>query len=266
MNKLFLDKLSTLYSKNESFVQVTLIDGKGSIPQELGAKMLVTKEGLYFGTIGGGKIEWRSITEAQELLNSTQKIKYHHWNLQTDIKMTCGGVVTLLFEKIVPSSEFKVAIFGAGHVAQALTYVLATLDCQVDVVDTRKEWLEKISEKKFEKNNVTCHLYENMSDHIDKLADGTFIVSMTMGHVTDLPILKKALEHNGFSFIGVIGSSSKAIVIKKDLRDLGVKPELIDRLVCPIGEDFGSNQPSEIAISIIAQLIKCRDFNNNKSH
>lgn len=264
MNKVFLEKISFLISSGEPFVQVTLIDGKGSIPQVLGAKMLVTKDGYFFGTIGGGKIEWHSINVAKEFLLTDQKIKYYQWNLQTDIKMTCGGTVTMLFEKILPVFDFKVAIFGAGHVCQALVKILSTLDCQIDVVDSRNEWLQKINSNQFDKSNVQCHLLDNPSEFVEKLSADTFLVSMTMGHATDLPILKKALELNHFNFVGVIGSHSKSIVLKKDLKELGIESDRIDQLTCPIGEPFGNNQPSEIAISITAQILKHRDFLLNR--
>jgi xanthine dehydrogenase accessory factor len=43
-------------------------------------------------------------------------------------------------------------------------------------------------------------------------------------------------------------------------------PDRIDRLICPIGEPIGNNQPVEIAISITAQLLKHRDsLNKSKS-
>lgn len=259
MNKLFLEKLNELFFVQENFVQVTLIDGRGSIPQVPGAKMLVTKNGLFFGTIGGGKIEWHSINVAKEFLLSENKIRVHEWNLQSDIKMTCGGIVTVLFEKMTPHCDFRVAVFGAGHVSQALINILSTLDCQLDVIDSRNEWLEKIKNKEYDKKNVQCHLLDNPCDYLDSLSAGSFIISMTMGHATDLPVLKRAFELNHFSFVGVIGSLTKSLVIKDDLKKMGFRQEVIDQLICPIGEKIGNNQPNEIAISIAAQILKFRD-------
>jgi xanthine dehydrogenase accessory factor len=99
-----------------------------------------------------------------------------------------------------------------------------------------------------------------MAAVVKKLSPNTFIASMTMGHAFDLPILLEALSLNQFPYIGVIGSESKARVLKQDLRKNGVSEEAITKLHCPIGEAFGNNQPAEIAISIVAQLIKIRDF------
>jgi xanthine dehydrogenase accessory factor len=51
---------------------VTVVDTTGSVPQDAGSKMLVIENGLYAGTVGGGKVEARAIKEAQSLLESCQ--------------------------------------------------------------------------------------------------------------------------------------------------------------------------------------------------
>jgi xanthine dehydrogenase accessory factor len=80
-----------------------------------------------------------------------------------------------------------------------------------------------------------------------------------MGHATDRPILRRALMERSFPFIGVIGSDSKAEILRRELAADGVPPELASRFHCPIGLDFGTNNPREIAISVAAQLLTERD-------
>jgi xanthine dehydrogenase accessory factor len=77
-----------------------------------------------------------------------------------------------------------------------------------------------------------------------------------MGHSTDLPILAEILKTKSLPYLGVIGSKAKRNVIEKELAELGIDSKAF---ICPIGEDIGSNSPSEIAISITAQLLKYRD-------
>jgi xanthine dehydrogenase accessory factor len=45
----------------------------------------------------------------------------------------------------------------------------------------------------------------------------------------------------------------------KDLQEKGISQERVKELHCPMGEDFGRNAPSEIALSVAAQLLKVRD-------
>jgi xanthine dehydrogenase accessory factor len=68
----FYEKLSGLLNSTTPFVMVTVVDTTGSVPQDAGSKMLVTENGLYAGTVGGGKVEARAIKEAVSLLQSCQ--------------------------------------------------------------------------------------------------------------------------------------------------------------------------------------------------
>ena len=114
--------------ENTPFCCVTLVDSVGSAPADVGAKMLVTREGLCAGTIGGGKIEARALIEAAQMLDlGTSNARFEEWNLQTDLAMTCGGVVRLFFESF-GIARWPIAVFGAGHVAQGLIRVLLPLD------------------------------------------------------------------------------------------------------------------------------------------
>jgi xanthine dehydrogenase accessory factor len=92
------------------------------------------------------------------------------------------------------------------------------------------------------------------------LPDDAFVVCMTMGHATDRPILEEIFRSGRrFPFLGVIGSKAKRAVLVKELKAAGILPERVDDFQCPIGLELGTNQPGEIAISVVAQLIQERD-------
>jgi xanthine dehydrogenase accessory factor len=82
---------------------------------------------------------------------------------------------------------------------------------------------------------------------------------MTMGHATDRPILRRLLTDRDFPFVGVIGSDSKAKILRKELISDGLTKKQASQFHCPVGMDFGTNHPHEIAISIAAQLLAERD-------
>ena len=83
---------------------------------------------------------------------------------------------------------------------------------------------------------------------------------MTMGHATDRPILEEIFRQGReFPFLGVIGSKAKRAVLLKELAAAGIPAEQAGTFHCPIGLDIGTNQPGEIAISVVAQLIQERD-------
>lgn len=251
----FSFELEKLIKSHGQVVLAILTSHRGSAPQVDGAKAIVSSSGLLWGTVGGGKVEEAVKKECIALLDSNKTTKSFKWNLQKDIGMTCGGEVSFYLEKF-GSPGLNIAVFGAGHVAQALVPLLLKLNCQVTSIDSRPEWLEKLPKGHKLKKIQSA----NMDDHITCLPAGTFIISMTQGHKFDLPILKKALDKGEyFPYVGVIGSKQKAQVIKHDLLEQGVSANDLERLICPIGLDFGRNIPEEIAFSIIAQILQVRD-------
>ncbi len=246
-----------LSEQGQAFVVCTLLSSMGHAPQEHGAKALVTASGLRAGTIGGGKLEYRAICEAQKILNlpATEKGPILcDWDLQKDIGMSCGGRATVLFESF-GTQPWRLTVFGAGHVAQALCRVLVPLDCLISCVDTRAEWIDRLPIAL----NLKASVVEDLSSFAHDLLPGSFCAVLTMGHSTDLPVLKVLLARDDLPFVGSIGSKVKARAIKADLMRAGLSSEKVQTLHCPIGLDLGSRLPEEIAISIAAQLLLARD-------
>jgi xanthine dehydrogenase accessory factor len=137
----YIDALKTLNEDATKWVQVTVVKTLGSVPSENGSKMLMSETGLFWGTVGGGKLEKKALDVALEMLSSVKdSTQLLTWQLQQDVGMTCGGSVTLFFE-VFQNDQWPIAIFGAGHVAQALVRTLLPLNAQIQVIDSRLEWL-----------------------------------------------------------------------------------------------------------------------------
>jgi len=91
-----------------------------------------------------------------------------------------------------------------------------------------------------------------------KIKNNTFIVIVTRGHQHDGASLA-ACVNSPASFIGMIGSRRKSMLIRKRLLEKGIaSKEVLDRIVCPIGLDIGSVSVNEIALSIVSQLVAFR--------
>jgi xanthine dehydrogenase accessory factor len=256
----YIERLAELAASGLPFASVTLVDAVGSTPQDAGSKMLVTAAGLDMGTVGGGRVEAKAIAHAQGMLgepgSSSPRSQLLEWNLQRDVGMTCGGVVKLYFETY-NHGQWQIAIFGAGHVAAAVVHCLAPLECTVRVIDPRTEWLAHLPKSP----RLTSVLSENPPAEVASLPDDAFVLCMTMGHRTDRPILEEIFRQNRrFPYLGVIGSNAKRKVLERELTSAGVAPEHLQSFHCPIGLNLGSNQPGEIAISVVAQLIEQRDL------
>jgi xanthine dehydrogenase accessory factor len=252
------EKLTELLHAKTPFVSVIVVDTTGSVPNESGTKMLVTQNGLHYGTVGGGKVEKKAIEEAIALLNDKEgkTTQFVNWSLSRDVGMTCGGQMKLFFEKY-NVNPWRITVFGAGHVANALIDLLAKLECRILCIDPRPEWLNKLSDSP--KLETICS--EDMPSQVANIPDNSFVLLMTMGHSTDKPILIEILKtQRKFPYLGVIGSEAKAVRLRKDVVEAGLPESLTKSFYCPIGLELGSNHPEEIAISIIAQLIQQRDL------
>ncbi|HYI07738.1 MAG TPA: xanthine dehydrogenase accessory protein XdhC [Thermoanaerobaculia bacterium] len=251
----FFQTESDLINAGAPFVAVTVVDTVGSTPQDRGAKMLVTREGRVFGTVGGGKVEVRAIAEAQALLedDTAPKTRYFQWSLEKDIGMTCGGIVRVYFEAF-NVVRWNIVVFGAGHVSQSLVEMLLKLDCRVTCIDPREEWLARLPESP----RLTKVLEPDMPSHVEKIPEGSYVVLMTMGHTTDRPILVEILRTRKFPYLGVIGSNAKAKRLRQDVLNAGLPEELTRAFFCPVGLQIGSNHPQEIAVSVVAQMLQVR--------
>ena len=253
----FYEQLVVLEHAGTAFVLVTLVEARGSVPQDTGAKMLVTTAGLHAGTVGGGRIEAQALALAQELIAKNEAApRFVAWTLKGDVGMTCGGAVKLYFEPHpAGGAAWTIAIFGAGHVAQALAPVLAPLPCRLLFFDQRADWLARLPRA----HNLRTEQLADLAPAIDTLPADAFVLCLTQGHKTDRPILHRALATRDFPFVGVIGSDSKAAVLRRELITGGLAPARAKKFHCPVGLDFGTNHPHEIALSIAAQLLSERD-------
>ncbi len=90
-----------------------------------------------------------------------------------------------------------------------------------------------------------------------EINEDSYIVLVTRGHVHDKTVLGQALRtHAGY--IGMIGSRKKRDTVYEELSMEGFSRDEFDRVYSPIGLDIGAETPEEIAVSIVAELIRAR--------
>lgn len=260
----YYTQVNNLLAAGEPFVSATMVDSIGSVPQNNGSKMLVTAEGLYYGTVGGGKIENRALEISREMLDAHKNSKPDSGitrlvkvNLNQDLGMTCGGSVTLYFEIFVPE-RWNIIIFGAGHCSQALIENLVRLNCRITCVDPRQVWLERLPHS----FNLEKICIADMVSYVSKIPKDAYVILMTMGHSSDSPIMLEIFrqwKERPLPYLGVIGSKAKAARLMQDIDQAGFPADYKQKIFCPIGLQVGNNSPQEIAISVAAQLLSERD-------
>ena len=145
-------------------------------------------------------------------------------------------------------------VFGGGHVGQALVPVLAKVGFRVDVMDDRPGICDPALFPDAEA--VTCGAFENLDDLVH-VTSRDYVVVLTHGHKGDAAVLERVLPHRP-AYVGCIGSRKKAAYVRQALEDAGIPTDLAATVHLPIGEDILAVTPAEIAVSIAAQLIRCR--------
>jgi xanthine dehydrogenase accessory factor len=261
-----------LLENGEDFAWVTVVEGVGSTPRHVGAQMLVRADGSIAGTIGGGPLEAEAITNALKVLSERESSVMGFDLSNSDaggLGMICGGSGLVQIDHIDAASEVAgeffrtllarpketVFIFGAGHCGQKLAPIAEMVDFSTVIVDDRSDF---VSAERFPASErvLAPASFEHALDGLS-VDERSYIVIMTRGHAHDQAVLTQALR-TGAGYIGMIGSKKKVAETFRALREEGFSAEAIGRVHAPIGLEIGSETPEEIAVSIVAELIKVR--------
>lgn len=249
----------------EALILVTVSRTSGSVPREVGAWMTVAAEGIT-GTVGGGHLEFDAIARARAALAGCELADEVRYPLGASLGQCCGGVVWLRFERIVPGEDLaarlpqaplrRVALFGAGHVGQAIAHIARDLPLALHWVDSREAQFPAEPPARGWRQEV-C---EPPADAVADLAPGSVVLIMSHNHAEDFDIvaacLKRQREHGDLAFIGLIGSRSKWASFRQRLEARGFTQAERDSVCCPIGvHGVAGKQPAVIAVAVLAQVL-----------
>lgn len=237
-------------------VMCTIIKVTGHHPQEVGARMWVSRTG-QIGTLGGGEFERRVLAHALELLLADAPSAHvEEYVLCREMGQCCGGRAHVFYEPVpVP---LRVHVLGGGHVGGALAHTLSGLALEVHVVDQRPHWS---SEREWP-DDVHVHCEDPLAYSAARrfgARDAACIV--THSHDLDYALVLRLLPEP-LGYLGLIGSTHKARVFRARLEgepasDGRALVDLWDeKLRCPMGKKLRSKNPKAVAISIASQLLE----------
>ncbi|MBP2650900.1 MAG: adhP [Firmicutes bacterium] len=230
------------YMKNgQAAVLATVLDGP-----------YIGKRRLWSGaeTIGTLGEPW--LDERTKCLVAYLEANANWVRCKLEVPDRSGMAYTVMLESFFPPEEL--IIFGGGHLSQALVKIGVMLEYKVIVADDRPAFANR---QMFPQADVI--LCDDFSSIIAKLSLGKWsnVVIMTRGHRHDVTILEKIIKKD-LSYIGMIGSKRRTVIIKDYFQEQGIALEKISRVHMPIGLAIGARTPAEIAVSISAELIQER--------
>ncbi len=250
------EEIARLRRRGEPAVLCTVLLTRGSTPGKETMKMLVRADGSTLGTVGGGCVEEDVRRLALEVL-ATDRAETRSFTLnQRDLPesgLICGGQVTVLCEPVTPP---LLVLFGGGHVAGSAARIARECDFRVLVCDDRPDFASP--EAHPDAHETFTGTWPEAVARVAP-AEHHYLVVVTRGHRDDATVIR-ALWEAGCRprYLGLIGSRAKKATLDRVLADEGVAPAFLARIRTPIGLAIGARSHGEIAVSLVAELVRFR--------
>ena len=144
----------------------------------------------------------------------------------------------------------RLIIIGAGRIAQALVGFAGQAGYQTIVIDPRDVFA---TAERFPNTQLLIEWPDIALNNL-KPDKRTAVICLSHDPKIDDLTLKIALNTDS-PYVGVLGSRKSHQSRVNRLMSLGISDDLIKRIHAPIGIDIGAQDPVEIAISIIAEIV-----------
>lgn len=248
----WVEILNDFREKKQPVALVTVTKCLGSAPCKIASRMIVVNEMEVYGTVGGGKLEFEAIDSAVKAIEENITVE-KSFMLGPKFEQCCGGQVELIIEPMNQSPELY--LFGAGHIGLEIANLLVNTPFKTYLIDSREGWFDTVTvDKSVKLCPVSTKDFKTFRDAV-RWGKNCYVLVMTHDHGIDLDIIAMAIPQET-KYLGLIGSKTKSVRFNTMLKnDLGIS-EGMAPVICPVGLSFAGHTPKEIAIDIVAQLLK----------
>ncbi len=241
---------SGLISEEIPLALATVIQVVSPTSGKPGNKALVSAEGIVEGWIGGGCAQQAVIEAARSALNCGDssfirigpKGEWEPLGGVTDFTSGClsGGTLMIFIEPL--ARQPTLSILGSSPVAHSLSSLAQDLGFSVTITSPDLDPGE---------------IPDTIQHGLDFSAiDGEYLVIATMGK-HDRAALTAALNSDA-NYIAMIASHKKMAGLKTRLTRAGFDSSSLDRIHAPAGIEIGAVTPAEIALSVLADIVRVR--------
>ncbi len=244
-----LDLAAGLRRGNEPFALATVVRTEGATSAKAGAKAIVRADGAIEGWIGGGCTQPAVLRAARGALKDG-KARLIRITAELDddggaetVTMGCssGGRLDVFVEPMLPRPALYV--LGASRAGQALAGLARRVGFAVTAAVLKSD-LETFAEA------------DRVVEGFDLGETAGFVVVATQGR-GDRQALEAALA-SGAEYIAFIASRRKAATLSEELASRGHDPARLAAIRAPAGLDIGAATPEEVAVAILAELVRER--------
>lgn len=222
------------------FVTVTFLEGPANT---INKKLLMGKDGSSVGDLQiPEEISGELFSQAKDLLDDEKS---------GTITLTDGSRVFIESHPLQP----KLIIIGAVHLAEPLISIANTIGFDTILIDPREAFA---TEERFPYVGELVQEWPQDAMENLNLDKSAYIAVLTHDPKLDDPALQIALK-SGARYVGALGSRRTNQKRIERLRKAGLTEAQLSRLHAPIGVDLGGRSSSEIAVSIMAEIIKVRN-------
>ena len=236
-------------------VLATVLDTRGAVPREAGAKMLIGSDWTEF-SVGGGAAEARVIDAARALREDRDEVAID-LSGRAGAQGVCGGSMRIALERwndgaraariaatLAAGDEIdglrpdvRLLIAGGGHCGAALQDLARFLDFEVVVCDARPELSAPTT----------------LGEALDT-PRRVYAVLLNRDYEADVAALR-VLAAKPPRFAGMMGSKKRIMTVRASLPE---HAGWLETVVAPVGIELDAQTPHEIAVSILAQLVEFR--------
>jgi xanthine dehydrogenase accessory factor len=247
-------KLAESAENNRPAALLTVIDPGVHSEAPVGAKMVIDPMGSEVGAqlTGLEEIALKRLGDrASDAMAALLEIDAAG-GLRPVTHLESNGSPRLFVDPITGAQ--RLIIVGAGHIAQPLCELGAMLGFHVTVIDDRASFANR---ERFPHADLIIAKPFTAAIEALRLDRHCFLISVTRGHAFDEEVVRAALQQPA-CFIGMIGSRRRTRAMLARLAEDGVNPVRLEEIHAPLGLDIGAETPEEIAISIIAEIVRER--------
>jgi xanthine dehydrogenase accessory factor len=251
--------MARMRGDEQPFAVATVVHVHGGASAREGAKAVISGDGTVVGWIGGGctlgavkKVSARALIDGRARLirvrpkdGAQTEVNAESRTEEFDSYCPTGGTIEIFIEPILPRASL--IIVGGSLVAQALADLGKRLGFAVTVAALPDD-LELFAS--------VDHSISGF-DPVETIRPASsFVVVASQGR-RDRDALRFALATES-AYVALVASRRKAAKLKRDLAEAGVDPTSLTRVRSPAGIDIGAVTPEEIALSILADIVKER--------